>query len=128
MTSKDASAGLSGKNPPYSWSAQEAAQLVLGYDRGLSLDDLSVFAGRSPHHVVVQLAWELCGVGRWDVNPLAPRFREPWSEEEHRALVHWHGSGVSSADIAHQLQRDVTDVAWRLVTERECRIRVRRAG
>jgi hypothetical protein len=118
----------SAKKPPYSWSSHETAQLVAAYECGVSLDELSALMGRSPHHVVVQLAWALCGVGRDDVDPLAPRFREPWTEAEHRSLVEWHAQGVAITDIAQHLQRDVSDVAWRLITERECRTRVTRAG
>lgn len=117
-----------GRKPPYSWQPSETAQLIAGYEQGRSLGYLSELTGRSPHHVVVQLAWVLCGVGRDDMDPLAPRFREPWNEAEHRALVHWHTVGVSIQDIAHHLERDVSDVAWRLVTERECRWLVSRVG
>jgi hypothetical protein len=116
------------KKPPYSWNEDETAALVAAYDGGLSWEELSVLSGRSPHHAVVQLAWALCGVGRDDVNPLVPRFREPWSEDEHRSLILWHTSGMALSDIARQLQRDLTDVAWRLITEREWRGPVSRAG
>lgn len=94
----------------------------------MSLEELSGRSGRSPHHVVVQLAWALCGVGRGDVNPMVPRFREPWSDTEHRALVDLHHRGVALAAIAAGLHRDLTDVAWRLVVERECLVGFTRAG
>jgi hypothetical protein len=114
--------------PPYSWSVHETDQLLAGYEAGASLEQLSVWSGRSPHHVVVQLAWVMCGVSREDVNPLAPRFREPWSDEEDNQLGEFLDAGLSVHEIAHVLGRDVSDVAWRLVLTRQCRRGISRAG
>ena len=114
--------------PPYSWSAGESDQLVAHYRAGMSLDQLSAWSGRSPHHVVVQLAWVLCGVGRDDVNPLAPRFREPWSDDEIEQLSTFVDAELPLVDVARVLGRDLTDVAWQLVVQRNCHSRVSRAG
>lgn len=94
----------------------------------MSLDQLSAWSGRSPHHVVVQLAWVLCGVGRDDVNPLAPRFREPWSDDEIEQLSTFVDAELPLVDVARVLGRDLTDVAWQLVVQRNCHSRVSRAG
>ena len=121
------SPGNRGK-PPYSWSDDETENLVKDYLSGDSLEELSTHFGRSPYHVVVQLALVLCGVGADQVNPLAPRFREPWSDDECRQLQAHYLSGRDIADISAELGRDLTDIAWRLVTERICDWRVSRAG
>lgn len=114
--------------PPYSWAVHETDQLLARYEAGVSLEQLATWSGRSPHHVVVQLAWVLCGVGRDDVNPLAPRFREPWSDDESNQLAEFAEAGISLQDIANVLGRDVTDVAWRLVLTGQCRRGISRAG
>ena len=114
--------------PPYSWAIHETDQLLARYEAGATLEQLAAWSGRSPHHVVVQLAWALCGVGRDDVNPLAPRFREPWSDEESGQLMDFVDAGISLDDIANVLGRDVTDVAWRLVLTGQCRRGISRAG
>jgi len=114
--------------PPYSWSLHETDQLIARYEAGATLQQLSQWSGRSPHHVVVQVAWVMCGVGAVDVNPLAPRFREPWTDDESEQLVDFLDAGLSLDDVAHVLGRDVTDVAWRLVVDRQCRRGISRAG
>lgn len=114
--------------PPYSWSVHETDQLLARYEAGASLEQLARWSGRSPHHVVVQLAWALCGVGGDDVNPLAPRFREPWSDDESDQLGEFAEAGISLDDIANVLGRDVTDVAWRLVVTGQCRRGISLAG
>ena len=114
--------------PPYSWSVHETDQLLARYQAGASLDQLSAWSGRSPHHVVVQLAWVVCGVGRDEVNPLAPRFREPWSDDESNQLGEFLDAGSSLDEVAHVFGRDVTDVAWHLVVTRQCRPGISRAG
>ena len=114
--------------PPYSWSVHETDQLLARYEAGASLEQLAAWSGRSPHHVVVQVAWVVCGVGRDDVNPLAPRFREPWSDEESGQLGDFVAAGMSLEEIAHVLGRDLTDVAWRLVVTGQCRRQISRAG
>jgi hypothetical protein len=114
--------------PPYSWSVHETDQLLARYEPGASVEQLAAWSGRSPHHVVVQVAWVMCGVGRDDVNPLAPRFREPWSDEENTQLVEFLDAGLSLDEIAHVLGRDLTDVAWRMVLTHQCRRGISRAG
>jgi hypothetical protein len=114
--------------PPYSWAETETASLVDRYHAGASLDVLAAHFDRSPHHVVVQLAWAMCGVGADQLNPLAPRFREPWSDDEHRLLEAHYRAGRDIADISRELDRDMTDVAWRLVTERICDRTLTQAG
>lgn len=114
--------------PPYSWSDDESARLSEDYQAGASLDELASRFGRSPHHVVVQLAWMMCGVGSDQQNPLAPRFREPWSEDEDRWLEAHYLAGRPITELARDLERDVTDVAWRLITERICDGRLSQAG
>jgi hypothetical protein len=57
-------------------------------------------------------------VGRGDVNPLAPRFREPWSESEDDFLDHHVSAGEPLGAIAQALGRDLTDVASRIITYR----------
>ena len=114
--------------PPYSWSVHETDQLLARYEAGASLEQLAAWSGRSPHHVVVQVAWVVCGVGRDDVNPLAPRFREPWSDEESGQLGDFVAAGMSLEEVAHVLGRDLTDVAWRLVVTGQCRRQISRAG
>ena len=114
--------------PPYSWSVTETHQLLAKYEAGATLEHLSQWSGRSPHHVVVQVAWAMCGVGRDDVNPLAPRFREPWSDEESNQLADFIDAGLTLDEVAHVLGRDLTDVAWRLVIQRQCRRGISRAG
>ena len=114
--------------PPYSWGVHETDQLVARYEAGASLEQLAAWSGRSPHHVVVQVAWAMCGVGRDDVNPLAPRFREPWSDDESNQLAEFAEAGISLDHIANVLGRDVTDVAWRLVLTGQCRRGISRAG
>ena len=78
--------------------------------------------------MVVQVAWAMCGVGADDVNPLAPRFRDPWSDEENSQLTDFIDAGLTIDEVAHVLGRDVTDVAWRLVIVRQCRRGISRAG
>jgi len=114
--------------PPYSWSASESAQLLARYRAGCSLEQLASWSGRSPHHVVVQVAWLVCGVGRDDVNPLAPRFREPWSDEESGQLADFLDAGLTLDEAAYVLGRDLTDVAWHMVLTRQCRPGISRAG
>lgn len=114
--------------PPYSWSVTETHQLLARYEAGATLEQLSQWSGRSPHHVVVQVAWAMCGVGADDVNPLAPRFREPWSDEESNQLTDFIDAGLTLDEVAHVLGRDLTDVAWRLVILRQCRRGISRAG
>jgi hypothetical protein len=77
---------------------------------------------------VVQVAWVMCGVGRDDVNPLAPRFREPWSDDESAQLGDFIDQGLSLDEVAKVLGRDVTDVAWHMVLTRQCRRGISRAG
>jgi hypothetical protein len=67
-------------------------------------------------------------VSREMVDPLAPRFREPWSEGEDHLLGQWYLAGVPLAEIAQRLERDVTDVAWRVVGERWVLSRITLAG
>ena len=114
--------------PPYSWSGTETRQLLARYEAGATLEQLSRWSGRSPHHVVVQVAWAMCGVGPDDVNPLAPRFREPWSDEESSQLADFVDAGLTLDEVARVLGRDLTDVAWRLVIQRQCRWGISRAG
>lgn len=114
--------------PPYSWSVYETDQLIARYEAGTSLEQLATWSGRSPHHVVVQVAWVMCGVGRDDVNPLAPRFREPWSDDESAQLGDFIDQGLSLDEVAKVLGRDVTDVAWHMVLTRQCRRGISRAG
>jgi len=78
--------------------------------------------------VVVQVAWMMCGVGRDDVNPLAPRFREPWSDEETLQLGQFFEAGLTLDEVARVLGRDVTDVAWHTVLTRQCHGGISRAG
>lgn len=106
--------------PPYSWAVWETEELVTRYEAGSSVEELSEWSGRSPHHVVVQIAWAMCGVGRDDVDPLAPRFREPWSDDELAQVGVFVQAGLSLGKIAQLLERDITDVAWRLVIEHRC--------
>ncbi len=108
----------SGPRPPYSWTPEETRTLVFYYENGASVDSLHVLSGRSPHHVVAHLSWVLLGVGRGDVNPLAPRFREPWSESEDDFLDQHVGAGEPLGAIAEALGRDLTDVASRIITYR----------
>jgi hypothetical protein len=114
--------------PPYSWSVHESDQLTARYEAGASVEQLATWSGRSPHHVVVQVAWVMCGVGRDDVNPLAPRFREPWSDDENAQLGDVLDAGLGLDEIARVLGRDVTDVAWHMVLTRQCRRGISRAG
>ena len=114
--------------PPYSWSVSETEELVVRYEAGASIEQLSQWSKRSPHHVVVQVAWALCGVGPDDVNPLVPRFREPWSDDERAQLGDFFDSGLSLDAAAEVLGRDLTDVAWHLVLTRRCRPGLSRAG
>jgi hypothetical protein len=125
---KDFSAAPQVVKPPYSWSVAESDQLLARYEAGATLEQLSRWSGRSPHHVVVQVAWLMWGVGADDVNPLAPRFREPWSDGEREQLREFIDAGLSVAQVTHVLGRDLTDVAWRLVIQRQCRRGVSRAG
>jgi hypothetical protein len=117
-----------GAKPPYSWSVSETDQLVAHYLAGMSLDHLSRWSRRSPHHVVVQLAWALHKVGRGDVNPLAPRFREPWSDEESEQVGNLIDAGVTLDEVARSVGRDLTDVAWHLVISRQSRPGISLAG
>jgi hypothetical protein len=114
--------------PPYSWSVGETSQLLASYEAGWSIEQLARWSGRSPHHVVVQLAWAMCGVGRDDVNPMVPRFREPWSDEESTQLVQFIDSGLTLDEVSYVLGRDLTDVAWHMVLTRKCHRGVSRAG
>jgi len=114
--------------PPYSWTVAETNQLVARYEAGASVEQLSTWSKRSPHHVVVHLAWVLWGVGREDVNPLAPRFREPWSDDEIEQLFAFVAAEIPLGDVAAVLGRDVTDVAWQLVLQRQCVRGISRAG
>jgi hypothetical protein len=116
------------RKPPYSWSVQESAQLLARYEAGATIGELAMWSGRSPHHVVVQVAWLMCGVGRDEVNPLAPRFREPWSDDESDQVEDFLEAGLSIDEIAAVLGRDVTDVAWHMVITRQCRRGISRAG
>ena len=122
------SSPASAPKPPYSWSASETTELVVRYEAGASIDQLSQWSGRSPHHVVARVAWALCGVGPDDVNPLAPRFREPWSDEESQQLQELLDAGVTLDEAGDALERDLTDVAWHLVLTRKCRPGLSRAG
>lgn len=103
---------------PYSWSPEECDHLVGQYISGSSLSCLSCYFGRSPHHVVVQLAWLLFGIGREHVNPSAARFREPWGDSEREWLASEYLSGTEISDIAATVDRDQSDIAWRLITDR----------
>jgi hypothetical protein len=114
--------------PPYSWSVAETSQLLARYEAGSTVEQLAQWSGRSPHHVVVQVAWMMCGVGRDDVNPLAPRFREPWSDDESGQLAHFIEAGLSLDEVARVLGRDLTDVAWHMVLTRRCHRGISRAG
>jgi hypothetical protein len=114
--------GAPHEGAPYSWTPEECDHLVGHYTSGSSLSCLSCLFNRSPHHIVVQLSWLLFGVGRDDINPMVARFREPWGDTEREWVADEYLRGTQIADIAAIVDRDQSDVAWRLVTDRVGRV------
>lgn len=104
--------------PPYTWSADETQSVLVAYLGGASIRELAVISRRSPHHVVQHLAWQLTGVTPQDVNALAPRFREPWSDNELLWLRLWWEQDLGVAEVAEGLDRDLTEVAERIILDR----------
>ncbi len=118
MSDQESDIGVPFIRPPYHWTNEETSLLHTAYRSGLSIRQLSQMSGRSPHHVVQHLAWTVLGVSPADVNALAPRFRQPWSDSEAACLGTWWNAGVGIADLAERLDRDVTEVAERIILER----------
>lgn len=104
--------------PPYTWSVDETESVLAAYLDGASIRQLAMMSRRSPHHVVQHLAWQLTGVTPQDVNALAPRFREPWSDDELQWLRLWWEQGRGVAEVADGLDRDPTEVAERIILDR----------